>query len=192
MTFSEILLDMRKKNGLSQEDLANQIGVSRQTVSKWESGQSYPEAEKLMLLSEQFSVSVDYLLKGETEKSSPEVPDQKESRMPADTVEKEVPAVQKVERTKHLSAALFLIACIGNFAIYQASRYIKVQVPKVDHHGVHHWDGFKSIDYFAFLDKYYLEPVVLLLTVLMLWTGKNLLCGLQEKKKGAKEKRKIK
>jgi len=55
---------LRKARGLSQEELAEQIGVSRQAVSKWEAEQSQPELEKLILLSEYFGVSCDYLIKG--------------------------------------------------------------------------------------------------------------------------------
>lgn len=63
MTLSEKLYILRKKSGLSQEQLAEQLGVSRQAISKWESGQSVPESEKLILLSNYFEVTLDYLLK---------------------------------------------------------------------------------------------------------------------------------
>ena len=55
---------LRKKMGLSQEELANKIGVSRQAVSKWESGQSMPDLDKIIALSDLFGVSTDYILKG--------------------------------------------------------------------------------------------------------------------------------
>ncbi|MCI1966126.1 MAG: helix-turn-helix domain-containing protein [Oscillospiraceae bacterium] len=63
MTFAEKLYALRKKRGMSQEELANAIGVSRQAVSKWESGQSLPETEKLIRVSELFEVSLDFLVK---------------------------------------------------------------------------------------------------------------------------------
>lgn len=63
MTFSEKLYKLRKKSGLSQEQLAEQLSVSRQAISKWESGQSVPESEKLIVISNYFNVSLDYLLK---------------------------------------------------------------------------------------------------------------------------------
>jgi len=63
MTFSEKLALLRKKQGLSQEQLADRLGVTRQSVSKWESGLSLPEISKLVALSELFDVSVDYLVK---------------------------------------------------------------------------------------------------------------------------------
>lgn len=63
MTFQEKLIELRKKKGFSQEELAEQVGVSRQSVSKWETGQSNPDISKLILLSEIFEVSVDTLVK---------------------------------------------------------------------------------------------------------------------------------
>ncbi len=64
MNLSERIQSLRKSKGLSQEDLADRIGVSRQAVSKWESEQSMPELDKVVALSEIFDVSTDYLLKG--------------------------------------------------------------------------------------------------------------------------------
>ncbi len=55
---------LRKARGISQEELADKAGVSRQSVSKWESGQSTPDIEKILLLSAFFEVTTDYLLKG--------------------------------------------------------------------------------------------------------------------------------
>ncbi|MFO7612870.1 MAG: helix-turn-helix domain-containing protein [Clostridia bacterium] len=65
MNLNEKILFCRKKSGLSQEDLAQRIGVSRQAVSKWETGDSEPEVGKLLLLSETFGVSLDWLLSRE-------------------------------------------------------------------------------------------------------------------------------
>lgn len=63
MAFSEKLYALRKKSGLSQEQLAEQLGVSRQAISKWESGQSIPENATMLVLSNHFHVSLDYLMK---------------------------------------------------------------------------------------------------------------------------------
>ncbi len=71
-TFSEKLLELRRREGLSQEQLADRLGVTRQSVSKWESGTAAPELSKLIALSELFSVSVDYLVKDYLEE--PETP----------------------------------------------------------------------------------------------------------------------
>jgi transcriptional regulator with XRE-family HTH domain len=71
MAFSENLKSARKKKGLSQEQLAELMGVSRQAVSKWESDDGYPETEKLIQLSEMLEVSLDYLLLGKGHDSAP-------------------------------------------------------------------------------------------------------------------------
>ena len=62
MNFNEKLLELRKKEGFSQEELAEKVNVSRQSVSKWESGQSTPEMDKLILLSNIFNISIDELV----------------------------------------------------------------------------------------------------------------------------------
>lgn len=64
MNLADRIQSLRKSKGVSQEELADKIGVSRQAVSKWESEQSTPDIEKIILLSEYFEVTTDYLLKG--------------------------------------------------------------------------------------------------------------------------------
>lgn len=63
MTLAEKIYELRKTNKLSQEQLAEKIGVSRQSISKWESGETLPELERVVALSEVFDVTTDYLLK---------------------------------------------------------------------------------------------------------------------------------
>ena len=65
MIFADKLIDLRKRSGWSQEELADRLGVSRQSVSKWESAQSVPDMNRILKLSELFGVSTDYLLKDE-------------------------------------------------------------------------------------------------------------------------------
>lgn len=67
MIFADKLIHLRKKAGWSQEELAEQMNVTRQSVSKWEGAQSVPDLEKMVRLSELFGVSTDYLLKDEIE-----------------------------------------------------------------------------------------------------------------------------
>ena len=67
---SEKIYELRRKQGLSQEQLAEQIGVSRQAISKWESGQSIPDLDKLILLSEHFQISLDELVKETSDEST--------------------------------------------------------------------------------------------------------------------------
>lgn len=63
MEFSEKLIALRKGRELTQEQLAEQLNVSRQSISKWESGQVIPDVEKIVELSKAFDVTLDYLLK---------------------------------------------------------------------------------------------------------------------------------
>ena len=60
--------ELRNVQGINQDELANKLFVSRQTVSNWENGKSYPDIQSVLLLSEIFDVSVDNLLKGDIEK----------------------------------------------------------------------------------------------------------------------------
>lgn len=63
MKFQEKLMSLRKKKGMSQEELGMELQVSRQTVSKWESGQSYPDFQRLVMLSDYFDMTLDELVK---------------------------------------------------------------------------------------------------------------------------------
>ena len=76
MTTGEIIYDLRKKQGWSQEELAERIGVTRQAVSRWESDSAKPDADKIIALCDLFSISADSLLRG----------DEPEIRMQADPV----------------------------------------------------------------------------------------------------------
>ena len=64
MEFNNRLYQLRKQKGFSQEELANRLNVSRQTVSKWEVGASTPDMEKLVAISDLFDVSLDMLIMG--------------------------------------------------------------------------------------------------------------------------------
>ena len=71
MNTSDRIQQLRKAKGISQEELADRIGVSWQAVSKWESEQSLPEIDKIIIMSDFFEVTTDYLLKGiESEKQA--------------------------------------------------------------------------------------------------------------------------
>ena len=65
MILADKIIELRKKAGYSQEELAEKMGVSRQSVSKWEGALSIPDLDKILLMSEIFGVSTDYLLKDE-------------------------------------------------------------------------------------------------------------------------------
>ena len=69
INLSSKLLELRKENKLSQEALGEKIGVSRQTVSKWERGEKSPDAEQLIALSKLYGISLDELVSGEKKKN---------------------------------------------------------------------------------------------------------------------------
>ena len=74
MILADKIIENRKKNGWAQEELAEKLGVSRQSVSKWEGAQSMPDMKRILQLAEVFGVSTDYLLRDEIEeKALPEV-----------------------------------------------------------------------------------------------------------------------
>lgn len=64
MNIAGRIQSLRKNKGISQEELADKVGVSRQAVSKWESEQSVPDLERVIIMSEYFGVTTDYILKG--------------------------------------------------------------------------------------------------------------------------------
>ena len=65
MILADKIIDLRKKNGWSQEELAEKLGVSRQAVSKWESAQVIPDLGRVLAMADLFSVTTDYLLRDE-------------------------------------------------------------------------------------------------------------------------------
>lgn len=71
MSFAEKLYTLRSRSNLSQAALAEGLDVSRQTISKWELGSSYPEIDKLVAISDFFHVTTDYLLKDDTPSGTP-------------------------------------------------------------------------------------------------------------------------
>ena len=81
MTFPEKLQLIRKHHDLSQEELAEKLGVTRQTVSRWEAGQSMPDIEKILIISKAFSVSTDYLLNDEIDNSTSTLTDYQTLRL---------------------------------------------------------------------------------------------------------------
>ena len=62
MNIADRIQNLRKAKGISQEELADKVGVSRQAVSKWESEQSVPDLDKVIIMSEYFDVTTDYCL----------------------------------------------------------------------------------------------------------------------------------
>ncbi|RIW34029.1 XRE family transcriptional regulator [Bacillus salacetis] len=82
MVFSEKLKTERKNKGWSQEELAEQLFVSRQSVSKWENGQNYPSIEVIIRLSDLFGITIDELLRSDEELQEKVIKDSKQLAYP--------------------------------------------------------------------------------------------------------------
>lgn len=103
------LVELRKKNGLSQEELAEKLGLSRQAVSKWERAEASPDTDNLLLLSRIYGVSLDELLS--TEQSSEEIKESiKDKEDDDDGIEKKVflHKASKAEKTSWFVGSLLL------------------------------------------------------------------------------------
>lgn len=103
MTFSEKLLRLRRQAGLSQEELAEKLQVSRQAISRWELGTAMPDAPNLLTLSRLFAVSADYLLRDEWESDQHAVPAAK-------------PALTEEQKRNNRAAALALLLALSALA----------------------------------------------------------------------------
>lgn len=89
MILADKIINLRKKSGWSQEELAEKIGVSRQSISKWEGAQSIPDMNKILKIAEIFNVSTDYLLKDEIEEA--ELNNEDKSNSMANDLENTIP-----------------------------------------------------------------------------------------------------
>lgn len=148
MNISDKIIKLRKEQGLSQEALAEKLGVSRQSVSKWESGSALPDTDKIIAMSELFGVSTDYILKAD-------VPETEPVEETFETVPEAAPLspAPKTKKKKPLGKiiALILVLCITATAIGVPAYYGgvkeawwelnggKVQYPYVLVHGLGGW-----------------------------------------------------
>ena len=116
MRLHEKIYELRKKEGLSQEALAEKLGVSRQSVSKWETGEATPEVSKLLALSKVFAVTTDYLLDDESEEKvqESEAEEEKEELSPFVAA----PVYETPKKNKSVrNITVILILCIIVFLI---------------------------------------------------------------------------
>ena len=118
MKFEEKMMDLRKKAGMSQEELADRLGVSRQAVSRWELGSTQPDAPNLLKLSDLFGVSIDWLLRdGDTAEA--EVPQRKAVlQSQAETDQKGQKRFLFASIAFVIAAFCFLIAAIDLMSIH--------------------------------------------------------------------------
>ena len=108
MILADKIIQLRKKQGWSQEALAEQLNVSRQTISKWEGAQSVPDLNRILQIAELFGVSTDYLLKDELEEPNPaEGPEETQDESPLRSVTMEQ-ADQYLAYRDHAAGAIGL------------------------------------------------------------------------------------
>lgn len=108
MIFADKLIQLRKKAGWSQEELASQMNVSRQSVSKWEGAQSVPDLDKIVRLSKLFGVSTDYLLKDEIEDADVTISEENDSSRRVTLEEANRFIEVKIETSKMVANGVFL------------------------------------------------------------------------------------
>lgn len=106
MKLSEKIIELRKVNGWSQEDLAERLDVSRQAISRWENGSALPDSNNLLQLSKLFNVTADYLL-NEDYSSDNDIPCLKEAYKALDTKKKDYGKMSLI------ASIVFIIGAIG-------------------------------------------------------------------------------
>lgn len=156
MKLSNKILNLRKEKGLSQEELAEKIGVSRQAVSRWEGGAAQPDAANLLQLSRLFQVTADYLLDDDRERE-------------------EAPALDphaKTKRKERIAGCVAALGALGIFILYILSRIIEVMVPHITYENGEKLYTWKSDltghSYLWFIREYDLELLALLFYGLLL------------------------
>ncbi len=112
MILADKIIDLRKKNGWSQEELAEKLGVSRQSVSKWEGAQSVPDMGRVVQMSELFGVSTDYLLKDALEQPEPAADGAEPDGAERSVGMEEANAFLRVKEKNAGSVALGVLLCI--------------------------------------------------------------------------------
>ena len=154
--FGERLQRLRRMKGLSQEQLAAELHVSRQAISKWEQG-NLPETETLISLAAYFEVSLDFLLLGK-------------ENDPAIVLEKD----NRSDFTQKLKIVLGIITAafgfLGNFVIYILSRFIEVPITIVTklENGVANYRGARGFSFRYFVENFNLELLVIFFILLLL------------------------
>lgn len=172
MKLCDKILDLRKKQGLSQEQLAEQLNVSRQAVSRWESGAALPDAINVLQLSDLFGVTTDYLLHDDYDS------------------DRDIPAVVRTAQDGDRKAKRFLYltlgGCLAGFGtlaaltLYIVSRFVKVPIPLVYEQGgqlVYEWGGYEGISWKYFVEHFSLELLIVLFSLLILAGVLILLCN---------------
>lgn len=129
MEFNNKLYELRKQKGFSQEELANRLNVSRQTISKWEVGESTPDMEKLIAISDLFEISLDELVKGEKQETIDTTEQIMRSELYSDIKEHVLTDDNKKKSKKILKVAgiiagIVVLVDIISFIVYVIMHYL--------------------------------------------------------------------
>ena len=133
MKLSEKLIELRKANGWSQEDLAEKVDVSRQAISRWENGTALPDAQNLLRISKLFLVTADYLLNDDVEERTepPAAEEKPEAKAAAD-------APPPPPKRRRLLWLLLPMSCFLLLAVYFMVRTVQLS-------GAHHHSAFSCV-----------------------------------------------
>ena len=131
MGYHERLIELRKKNNYTQEELAGIIGVSRQAISKWESGMANPDIEKLIKLSELYGCSIDYIVGNDNkidenrtnDELNKNIDEANNSENNNDNIDKRKKKINIIIGC--LSAAVIISIIVNMFAVSTASNAVK-------------------------------------------------------------------
>lgn len=126
MILADKIISLRKKAGWSQEELAEQLGVTRQSVSKWEGAQSVPDMDKVVQMSRLFGVTTDFLLKDEIEEQAA-VPAEEESILRRVTMEQAADYLARRKAAAPKVALAVLLCVISPVTLLLLSAMSKVQ-----------------------------------------------------------------
>ena len=159
MTLGNKLQRLRKDKSMSQEKLAEELGVTRQAVSKWELDAALPDTANIIALSRLFDVSADYLLKDEIEEPKTTVIEKE--KMPGRVTWKTV-----------TGTVVSSLGALGIFALFVVSRFVEVMVPVrvEEQHGtiITTWDsGHTDIDFRLFLEQNKLYELLYMLIAMV-------------------------
>ena len=183
MTLNEKLAALRREQGLSQEDLAGRLEVSRQAVSKWETGASAPDLEKLLALSDLFAVSADDLLRDEETVPFPIGP-ARES--PASLPASPAPAPKKGLALWIVGWVTGGLGMLGIVVLWVLSTMIEIRVPSAstDADGMTWYTSVEGFAFWPFIETYRLQAVFFLFLILFCVGGFLLWMAWRRKKDG--------
>ena len=148
MTLGEKLQKLRKARHLTQEELATQIGVSRQSLSKWESDGAQPDTANIITLADLFGVSTDYLLR-EAEAASPAAP-VKEAPIPEPSVSQPIAPIVQVMPSQQKKNTPPTILVIGSvllvlgILVWLTLLILSTIHPCTFYQGHDYWDGLQG------------------------------------------------